>query len=259
MDIIRSCYRVPMRFYKGLPNTTATVQWYFVPQSNGTVPFPNLFASRVWDVEEELQGDLGETFADRTWCNGKPPFPVSNGLWCGRPDQWSEGSSVGDPPLPVWSGTAVPRCCPPPPETGYGGIAIGGLPVVFPCCGDFSMPRVVFAFFIRQLVSCDSLEDTPIPLAHTGEICPLLGPTPYAWGSFPFVLGGLLVRIILDCQPESVGWNMSIVLADFSAFALAPRQTNFNACSPLAFGGFIGGAGFSVGSCNDFFYAWDLE
>jgi hypothetical protein len=258
MDVIRSCYRVPMRFYQEQPNTTAMVQWYFVPQSNGTVDFPNSFFSKTWDVEEEVEPELGETFAGRVWSNGQPPYPVTPGGLCGNARQWHFGSVPTDPIVANWPGTAVPMCCSMPPLVGFGGTAIGSHTIELPCCADDELPEVVFVGFQRQLSFCPDLDDVVVPLFADRGTCPAASPDPYAYASPPFSVGGVPIRVVLWCDLLSGSFFLNLVTADCGNNLMGPVPSITVPCMPPQWQGFTS-SGFAIGACVGLYYYWTVS
>lgn len=120
MDLLRSCYRAPMRFFSESDQET-TVQWYFVDQGTPFVPYPNSFVSCNWDTDPKGrlvigdQADLG-----RTWVNGARPPGIPNppARPCGTAEQWLNGDAQ-PPAVPVpLSPEGVPLCCLPPGAFG---------------------------------------------------------------------------------------------------------------------------------------------
>jgi hypothetical protein len=129
VDFARQCYTVDMRFYPDDPTRITKVQWYF-PATTQTLPFSTAFYRRAWEKNEWNQEPIGEILGTERWHGSLPPYPIGYGGPCGSPQVWNEGAPL-DFPLPAyWPGTTVPVCCPQPPPSPQGGIAVGPVGVV---------------------------------------------------------------------------------------------------------------------------------
>lgn len=126
VDLMRSCYKAQVAFFRDDPGILSGVQWYFVPETNPQLGLNNHFYSRIWERKDEPADPIGEQYAPVPWRGGKPPYPVSVGGLCGTEEQWANGALLSDPIPPSWPGTLIPKCCQPPPPALLGGIQFGG-------------------------------------------------------------------------------------------------------------------------------------
>lgn len=110
------------------------IQWYFVPDTNGNMPFASRFYSRIYE-RDDPPDPVGETAFGHTWRGGKPPGIVAVGGLCGSADQWANGALTTDPKPDLWPNTDSPKCCIPPLGL-FGGFGIGGVGVPLPTSGE---------------------------------------------------------------------------------------------------------------------------
>lgn len=124
---MRSAYSADFAFYRGLPDLTSKVLWFFVPEKlQRPMPFATAFASTVWSKKDEIQPPIGERFHPVPWSGGLPPFPIGYGGVCGTEKQWQYGCEPSDPIPATWPGTNVPKCCLPPPGDVNSGVRTSG-------------------------------------------------------------------------------------------------------------------------------------
>lgn len=110
--MLRSCYRVPVRFYSHSP-AECEVFWYFTEPGVEPLPFPTRFNSKNWRPARDGASPMGEVYeARRVWVNGIGPGLVPPGaVPCGTPEQFLQGQPF--PPLippPQLTGGGL-RCC----------------------------------------------------------------------------------------------------------------------------------------------------
>jgi len=124
-----------MRFYQGC-EIDIPVDWYFVPESRGVVPFAHSFGSRIYERADELPDAVGERFKPVTWRGGQPPAPEPNGEVCGAEEQWQNGTTLKV--CPVCGCPVVPVRCSCAGQgigtaggIGYGSRNMPGFPVTF--------------------------------------------------------------------------------------------------------------------------------
>lgn len=123
--MLRSCYTADMQFFFD-SDAIREVDWYFVADDAKCLPFETVFASRIYEREDEPQLPIGELYAPVPWRGGQAPGPVPLCGDCGSAAAWLEGVSISDPDPEVWPGTDVLKCCCPPPPQPIGGCAVGG-------------------------------------------------------------------------------------------------------------------------------------
>lgn len=218
VDMIRSAYRVGMRFFEDSPATVRDVQWSFVADNTPPMPFSHAFGSRVWDIGEEEEPLVGELDGPRAWRGGLPPYPLpivgplglDNMGLCGSEEQWKHGASVNDSIPPVWLNTAVPRCCKRPPLFARGGVAVGSSPPVFaPCCGDNPLPLAITCIFTNTNPVCAVLEGIPVQLLQSSEQPPdLFGSVSYFRSPQEYFANGKHWRFWFTCSAFSNFWGL---------------------------------------------------
>lgn len=125
VDVLRSCYAVPFRFFHNAPDVQTDCEWYFVPDDRKVVPFAHAFGSRIYEREELPEWPIGERYQPHPWRGGQEPCPATRGGLCGGERQWQEGCSISVPSPAVWPGSLIPICCDQPSEVDCGGTAIG--------------------------------------------------------------------------------------------------------------------------------------
>lgn len=172
MDLVRSCYRTRMRFWRGSDRTVA-VRWFFTPPGAKLYQGYNRFASLNWENRPWRDTGLGEDpAARRTYDRGRPNRFLRGDRVCGTPAMFAEGLDPDAvyPPEPRDQG-GIPACC------GYrwGGVYVTGRArVTATWGGTLKLSRVRLGLSGRCLV--EYLPDrvyggrAPLTLAGTCEV-----------------------------------------------------------------------------------------
>jgi hypothetical protein len=134
-----------MAFFKD-SDAVLPVVWYFVPNDRETLPFATVFASRIYERDEEPQEHLGERYAPVPWRGGQAPGPVPKCGKCGSADAWANGVLITDPFPQTYPGTNVPLCCCPPDPQFFGQAAHGGI-IATPFRGEAAGGGILFEPF----------------------------------------------------------------------------------------------------------------
>jgi len=122
VDLIRSCYTVPMCFRDGDP--AVPVKWFFTAPEAKYFPGLNSFYSRNWEDESEKFDEIGEQPGNRRWNNGQRPALATGQHLCDDPLLFRFGLAPGQLlDRPVFAGP-VPVCCIVPTAAGSGGEGI---------------------------------------------------------------------------------------------------------------------------------------
>lgn len=211
VDVLRSCYACDLRTFHDDPTKKTRVQWYFVPESRPTLPYPSAFGTRVWELEE-LDPDIGELNEPRPWRGGLPPANVSTGGLCGSAEQWAHGCSSSDALPALYPGTLLPTCCAPPIQIALGGTATGAVRMDNFCCTFFPNTYVPARVYFHVTAG--------IP----DEVFPLDWDVPFtgAWSNLTYLCTMMASN---DCST----WN-------FLQFPPPWPAANPLICSPLHFG-----------------------
>jgi hypothetical protein len=122
MDLLRSCYKTKMRFYRDDPTRLTKVRWFWSPPGAGWYPHRHNFSSLNYTDNPPPAGSLGEIYgAGRPWYSGMVPGHYLGDHFCGTPDQFENGALSTDDPLPV-DRNGEPLCC----ANEIGGVIVGG-------------------------------------------------------------------------------------------------------------------------------------
>jgi len=201
-----------MRFFND-STSERTVTWYFVDEEPRALGMNTMFGSRIYDRDSEPQEHLGELYEPVEWHGGQAPAPSSKRGNCGTRKQWAEGLSIDDPPPAVWPGTSIPRCCDRPLNVAPGGLALGGLGVLSPCCAGVTLPALVTVTYTVFFLYCPPLDGIPFNCAVTTEQ-PAWIPFPPSWKSEPLDFDGTPLICWIGCSPVSSTWEIYFASPD---------------------------------------------
>lgn len=109
MDLLRSCYKTKMRFFRDTEDLT-NVEWYFVPDDSPLIGVVTPFCSTNWCQEPGPPDGIGEVPFDRAYSNGNGNPGGQSGRRCGSPEVWLRGLSL-PPPVPVVLDSAGRLAC----------------------------------------------------------------------------------------------------------------------------------------------------
>jgi len=112
MDLLRSCYEIPMRFKDGEP--TKVVRWFFCGPDAEIFTKPTIFRSANWESTPYQNNGLGEQRpSNRPWRNGSRAVGFTGrGSGCNFSDDWwAEGIPTSATFVLAKDGNGVPLCC----------------------------------------------------------------------------------------------------------------------------------------------------
>jgi hypothetical protein len=73
MDLLRSCYRRPIRYVAGDVSITSPATWFFAKETALPFPGPHSFGSQNWDSDHPFDPAIGEKGSSKgTYYNGRP-------------------------------------------------------------------------------------------------------------------------------------------------------------------------------------------
>lgn len=143
VDVLRTneAYKCGMRFFELDPDLVLPVRWEFFDQHVRlisrvnwtveagapvqTVPYEHPFASRAWDLADEYETRLGETYA-RKWHRGKQTAVLSGRGLAGSRRAWEQGIDFTEPQVKTNPDTLHPCPCGPGVPAIRGGAAGAG-------------------------------------------------------------------------------------------------------------------------------------
>lgn len=112
-------------WFRDAPDVLVRGAWYFSPKGADFLPFPTVFTSSVWDLDESDDFPIGERGGRGRYSKGLPNPRLNGRLWCGAPDLWLNGGFVGERGSAGYDLDGLPRCC--VTDAGpVGGLALSG-------------------------------------------------------------------------------------------------------------------------------------
>lgn len=232
MDVLRQAYTAQMRFFQD-SFSERTVTWYFVEEEPKALGMNTMFASRIYDRGVEPQEHLGELYEPVEWAGGQAPAPSSKSGRCGSESQWVNGLSITDPGPTTWPGTSIPMCCDRPLNVAPGGIALGGLGVLSPCCAGITLPTVITVFYRVFFAFCPPLDLIPFNCAYTEETPSWIPGVP-RWKSEPIDFDGTPLIAWVYCDTFASAWGIYWASPDGTTVYPTTGFDSFDStCSPF--------------------------
>lgn len=125
VDLVRSCYKTKMRFFRDRPDIETEVEWFFTEPGAKFLPFRTAFNSANWWADKTIAPLLGEiSGAARPWRSGQPPAPYAGQSPCGSAEQFLHGDAVPPSPPVERLANGMPVCC---GGTQFGGLLLFGM------------------------------------------------------------------------------------------------------------------------------------
>lgn len=197
---------------------------------------PTAFASRHWDEEDTLEGDIGELDGNRSWYSGAEPTGQPKNGNCGTPKEWEFG--VPFPPVAplTYPNSTVSICCDPPQFSFNGGIAWGGFPINPACCFGEDRPFRMFATYLGNDGGCTDhsmVIGRPIPLTTWTQACPVFPNTPVIYRSPPITVASFNYRLWYICPRSTANTpRLSFLGVNCESNTTIGWETLGNKCSP---------------------------
>jgi len=116
MDLLRSCYKTEMRFFRDDP-LAIKVRWFWCDEEAEVFPFWNRFASGNWAGDKFNWDGPGEILGSpRIWDPGAPVEGLIGDHFCGPPVSYVEGDIYPGRPLNALPDGRCACCTPLPPS-----------------------------------------------------------------------------------------------------------------------------------------------
>jgi hypothetical protein len=227
MDLLRSCYTVPMVFSAGA--APVNVRWFFTRPGAKVFPAEHAFSSWNWNTDEELC-DIGESARQPLpWSNGqRPSCAQGRGKFAGELEYFRTGQPLSYGPNHRLDVGGVPGLCccrqdaaqgsssAPIPFQGCGGVVLGGTAGagMGPCRALKPLP-----FKIVSALGCGALDGI------TGVAWPQFGRG--FWSSSFSIHPGVPITTNVYCRPDDTGfitgdWSWPLFLNTYQVTGFYP-------------------------------------
>lgn len=221
MDLVRTCYNRPAKFFRD-SSRVDSITWYRAPPGAKVFPVPHKMNSLYWYSSPWTATGVGENFDDKaTYSNGATPPDVKGTAYCGSLSDFTLGPAFNPSNNTPRDANGIPFACP----------QIVTFPsACFPACPR--SPRIYLTITAVYSGSLFSVGDViPLNVANGGLEPPYTSQYKYMWTSNLITFLGVRYMLQIVCQTIGAAPYFRFVNADVGNFIYWWNISGFH-CHP---------------------------